>query len=314
MFSFLLFFVFTLFLVGELCLAVRPGCSDDLPKSYWKAGCLLNCKGLKAKDKDVCWKKWNQVLTGTCKTNMARLNPWPLERKVKEYCSLTCNVCKPCVWGKWSSFGNCSAACGIGKKTRTMTSNVWWPSSGSTSSKCICPPGSTCSVANIPKSNKAKSMGAHILACKNKECPVTKVSDSVWTGVSRTSFPADQINTILAWVGGGIFALIIASIIAIWNLKRYKNGGCCGTQEEKHVECVHNEPDYSEFMPTYENLGNEGYPGISDRYTKEPTNTNQTSLNDNTLYVNVNEHGHQKAYDSKAYENDDHICKGIYIV
>ena len=161
-------------------------------------------------------------------------------------------------------------------------------------------------------------MGIHIATCKNKECPVTKGSVSIWPGVSRTSLPDGsedlyQINTILAWVGGGMFALIVASVIAVWILKRYKNGRSCGTQEEKHEECVHNEPDYSEFMPTYENLGNEGYPGINDRYTKEPTHTNQTSLNDNTLYVNVNEHGHQKTDDSKAYENDDHICKGIYI-
>ena len=156
-------------------------------------------------------------------------------------------------------------------------------------------------------------MGDHILACKNKECPVTNVSDSVWTGVSRTSFQADQINTILAWVGGGLFALIIASIIAIWILKRHKNGGCCGTQQERHEECVHIEPDYDEFVPTYENLGNEGYPGINERYTKDPTNTNQTSINDNTLYENVNEHGHQKTDDLKAYANNDHICKGIYI-
>ena len=67
-------------------------------------------------------------------------------------------------------------------------------------------------------------------------------------------------------------------------------------------------------MPTYENLGKEGDPGNNDRYTKDPTNTNRTSTNDNTLYENVNEHGHQKTDDSKAYENDDHICKGIYIV
>ena len=194
-----------------------------------------------------------------------------------------------------------------------MTSNVWWPSSGSTSSKCICSPGSTCSVANIPKSKKAKMMGTHIATCVNEECPVTKVSDSVWTGVSRTTIPDDQINTILAWVGGGILALIVASIIAIWILKRYKNGSCCGTQEEAPEECVHIEPDYREFMPTYENLEKEGNPGINDRYTKEPTNTNQTSANDNTLYENVNEHGHQKTDCLKTYENDDHICKGIYI-
>ena len=162
-------------------------------------------------------------------------------------------------------------------------------------------------------------MGTHIATCKNKECPVTKGSVSVWQGVSRTNFPDGsedlyQINTILAWVGGGIFALIIASVISIWILKRYKNGRRCGTKEETQKVCVHIEPDYSEFMPTYENLEKEGGPGNNDRYTKEPTNTNQTSTNDNTLYENVNEHGHQKTDDLKDCKYDDHICKGIYIV
>ena len=63
-------------------------CSNTYPKNYWTA-CTKYCGYWK--NVGACWKTWNSVLSGTCKSNIPA---WHRGRSVYLYCTPQCGVCR----------------------------------------------------------------------------------------------------------------------------------------------------------------------------------------------------------------------------
>ena len=90
--------IFTRFLSNmsqRLCLIIfishrkyYSDCSNTYPKNYWTA-CTKYCGYWK--NVGACWKTWNSVLSGSCKSNIPA---WHRGRSVYLYCTPQCGVCR----------------------------------------------------------------------------------------------------------------------------------------------------------------------------------------------------------------------------